>query len=1453
MKTHLSRFILYAIIVYLASNTLNLAVAASPPSNENETHVCGVFDYPLEKLHSRRFHNRRYARSFASNLNVGEPRTVRLIYFTPNDWQYRADVVQKMKKDIHTAQAFFAEQMEAHGYGDATFHVETDSQGNPIVHHVNGKHPFSHYDNTLGSKVFSELQESFDIYANIYFIVLGTDALRQGDGVPAGGVGFNRGKSGGMALVPLDFNWGIVAHELGHAFGLGHDFRSGAHIMSYGPGWNRLSACAAEFLSMHTYFNPGTPIEKGEPPAIELVSPRRYPSGSMSIPVRLQVNDSNGVHQVLLSAQGALQACRGSEGRRNSVAEFKYDGGFGLEGFTSLSESAGHTILVHAVDTEGNVSNTVFTVSEQSPHHIATLEEHTDAVRGVSFSSGGLLASGGYDRTVRLWDVAARQNIASFEEHVNMVESLAFSPDGTLASGSGGWIWLYDTAAKQNNASFKAHTNWVYGLSFSPDGRTLASGSGDNTVKLWNVETQQNIDTLPHTGVVFSVVFSHDGAILASGSEDGTVRLWDADNKIHIATLPHDDIVLSVAFSPDDRILVTGGWGDIELWDVVTKSSLAALPHGSTVSSVSFSTDGDTLASGGWDGTVKLWDVTTKENFVTFGRTSSIYSASFSPDGRTFATGTAEGTIELWDVSELTEVRLKMLAAVDIPDPYLRAAIADALGKPRNANIRRSNMANLIRLSAIHTNIFILTGLEHATKLTNLSLPHNNISDISVVANLRNLTDLILAGNSISNISALTGLTNLRQLILSGNSISDISAIAGLTNLTQLNLTSNSVSDISPLTENSGLAIGDEVYIRGNPLSYQSIHAHIPTLQNRKVTVEFDNRTPQRIRIVSGDDQLALPGTALEEPLAVEVQDEKGVVFEGVPITFTVTMGDGILHTASTATDTDGRAESTLTLGPNPGINIVTVSVTGIQGERTFNAEGIATPKTLEIISGNGQQGLPGARLEKPFVVEVQDQSGNPLPNAQVSFSVTSGDGTLSVTNAAADSNGRAESTLTLGPNPGTNTVEVTATGIEQKQTFSAEGILSVKRSMFTLSIPAGTHAIHIPLKVTQINGEDGTIETVGDLYNALDGAANFIISYIGGQPVIYVGDQSAGSMTDAAIGGGTGLIAVMKNAATLKLVGVALGTAGASQINIFPGNNLVGVPLDPVVDMMISDMLQVPGVEAIAVSNAAGDGFHRITAAGDEGDGPVEGGVGYIVVSTAAGSISIEGLAWENEGVPMMSPAVAFNRSQTPVLFVEGGVMDEFDMLSRIPELRVTVKNLSTGASLDTVLGTELSETAYSGTFVEISRHAAKTGDVLEIAAHSPSPYVGVRPVPQIVVSAEEVLTSRIKLSDLELYEIPPETELLANYPNPFNPETWIPYRLANAAEVSLEIYDAVGRSVRSIDVGFKPAAVYESRASAIYWDGRNNNGEPVASGLYFYQLATPSYRQIRRMVIVK
>ena len=93
----------------------------------------------------------------------------------------------------------------------------------------------------------------------------------------------------------------------------------------------------------------------------------------------------------------------------------------------------------------------------------------------------------------------------------------------------------------------------------------------------------------------------------------------------------------------------------------------------------------------------------------------------------------------------------------------------------------------------------------------------------------------------------------------------------------------------------------------------------------------------------------------------------------------------------------------------------------------------------------------------------------------------------------------------------------------------------------------------------------------------------------------------------------------------------------------------------------------------------------------------------------------------------------------------------------------------------------------------------------------------------------------------------------MLANYPNPFNPETWIPYQLAEPAEVALTVYDMNGEIVRHIALGYQAAGMYQSRSRAAYWDGRNQLGEPLASGLYFYTLTAGEFTATRRMLILK
>ena len=101
------------------------------------------------------------------------------------------------------------------------------------------------------------------------------------------------------------------------------------------------------------------------------------------------------------------------------------------------------------------------------------------------------------------------------------------------------------------------------------------------------------------------------------------------------------------------------------------------------------------------------------------------------------------------------------------------------------------------------------------------------------------------------------------------------------------------------------------------------------------------------------------------------------------------------------------------------------------------------------------------------------------------------------------------------------------------------------------------------------------------------------------------------------------------------------------------------------------------------------------------------------------------------------------------------------------------------------------------------------------------------------------------LNVGNTDLHFLPDKTELLANYPNPFNPETWIPYHLAHAADVTLTIYDRKGMVVRQLSLGYQPAGYYTGRVQAAYWEGRNNLGKPVASGVYFYQLEAGDFPQ--------
>ena len=530
-------------------------------------------------------------------------------------------------------------------------------------------------------------------------------------------------------------------------------------------------------------------------------------------------------------------------------------------------------------------------------------------------------------------------------------------------------------------------------------------------------------------------------------------------------------------------------------------------------------------------------------------------------------------------------------------------------------------LINLTELSLDRNSISNILSLGELTNLTELSLGGNSISDISSLGELTNLTELSLWDNSISDISSLAGLTNLTTLWLWGNSISDISSLSGLANLTELSLWDNSISNLSALVTSAGLGSGDTVDVKGNPLSSVSIDTHIPVLESRGVSVEFDDIVAGVVvefldsnlrSVIEGELGKGSGDTITTSDMAVliELDANEANISDLTGLEHAINLRWLSLR-HNLISDISSLAGLTNLTSLNLGSNSISdlsalVANTGLEsGDRvylqgnslsyisinthipTLQSRGVTvsfdnrTPTRLVKISGDNQKEAAFAPLPHPFVVEMKDERGQPFAGVSVIFTVTEGGGTLSITHTTTDADGRAESTLTLGPNLGTNTVSVSAPEIEKVETFNA--ISDTLPTEYRLSIPTGISLIHVPLKVTAVDGAEQTIESIAELYDALGGAStvNFLITYDSSiqEWLSYFVPSDKGTLADVALTDDTGIIAGLKSPTSVRLKGDALGIDGSSSITLSQGLNLVGLPLrDPRI-ARVSDLFALEGI----------------------------------------------------------------------------------------------------------------------------------------------------------------------------------------------------------------------------------------------------------------------------------
>ena len=752
-----------------------LLLSVSYAASDNGSHFCVPVDLA-------KFEQYRQSRPAASKqaLNAGQPRTVRMIYFVSDPQRFRQEVANKMKTTIREVQRIYTDQIRAHGFGERTFTYEKDAQGEPLVHIVYGAG--GNYGHWRALQRI-EWEYGYDLDSNIYFIVLGNEEDIQSRNVL--GLGLQISRNGGWAILRqyIDPNFVVrAAHELGHAFGLWHNFNNDAYIMSYGGQSRiRLSEFSAGHLAVHPHFNPDSSTYQEyvlDLPTCEVLSARSYRTGATSVPIQLELSDPDGLQQVSLFvttpethfSAGApeLKTGRLLGGATNATIDLQYDGIIPSDpGNTNLANPLVHKMTLETVDTRGNIRKIGLSLLHDSTHKlIIPLDRQKEpwghGANGVAFSPDGkILAAGTENLTVELWNVETGAHIATlggynpYRGDIKQVFSVAFSPDGKiLATGTWhGSIKLWDIATRTEIATFtlSAYRARIMSLAFSPDGKILAAGiaddgTGPNIIRLWDMETKTQLPPLiGHTHAVQSVAFLPDGKTLASGAFDSTIRLWDVATQRQIgAPLPSEDTVTSVAFSPDSKTLVSTDFlNEVTFWDVERRAfkDQFYVRVNNLLRYASFTLDGQKIITASQGGDIDLWeidwDANTYERIVRFqGNTNARLlgaCAAFSPDGTTFATSLGGGyeregdyTIVLWNLSPY------VTPVVHIADFNLKTAIRATLGKSGYGPITRTDIARLTTLDVSNRNIRDLIGLEFATNLTILNLEDNPLSSSAI-------------------------------------------------------------------------------------------------------------------------------------------------------------------------------------------------------------------------------------------------------------------------------------------------------------------------------------------------------------------------------------------------------------------------------------------------------------------------------------------------------------------------------------------------------------------------------------------------------------------------------------------------------------------------------------------------------------------------------------------------
>ena len=674
---------------------------------------------------------------------------------------------------------------------------------------------------------------------------------------------------------------------------------------------------------------------------------------------------------------------------------------------------------------------------------------------------------------------------------------------------------------------------------------------------------------------------------------------------------------------------------------------------------------------------------------------------------------------------------------------------------------------------------------------------------------------------------------------------------------------------------------------------------------------------PDDIEIVSGNNQHVTPNR-YTDPMVVHVTDENGDDLQGVDVTFSLRGPSGTLTPRTATTDRNGEAEAEL-LPRSTGTYFVEARVTGVTSVRfTITVGDLAD--SIEIVSGDNQSGDPGTELDDPLVVEVLDDDDDPVSGVTVTFSITAGDGTLSDTSVTTNSRGRAQTELTLGDEPGRNTVRASVSGVSDRATFTATAVDPAPPEP-DVRLPVAQRA-----DTYWINTENGTIHSlVGNSVEDVAPNVQDVVSLVATDNRLYWVEKTSnnsGRIRRANLNGNN--IQLIRSLTTAP-AGITIDTVNAKiyittergkvqSINVdgsdYEPNVIVGLdtPADIAVDAGSGKIFWITESGTVHYANVDGSGetqfasgydtLHSITvgaakvywteettdSAGKIHSADLDGSnVTEIVESVAiVYGISVDAankdLYWTNSRGKIIQSNLN-GKSREPVvtdLVSLGGISVPAGTAPTRPPGTFSKYDVNKDGVVDNVdaalVADALGQTNPDNARLDVNDdgnvnfldlllvfdNRDDTGAAPVTVAKLPkvSPEEIQKQIDLLIASNKDSLTAQYTLTYLQsLLEVvsPERTRLLANYPNPFNPETWIPYQLAKSSQVQITIYNTAGNVVRTLNLGHQSEGYYTDRSRAAYWDGRNVIGEQVASGVYFYVFTANEFSATRKMLILK